>query len=101
MALSDPHSVSAEEGSPLTAERTTHAATAKRVAASPNQIQTALRIRAALRAAHEDIGGVRLPAGRWYEWTWKVKRFPRPPLMINRMEKLNSQELLANDSLGG
>ncbi|HET6846138.1 MAG TPA: hypothetical protein VFH29_04850 [Anaerolineales bacterium] len=71
------------------------------IVASPNHVQAALRIRAALRAAHQDDAEVRPPEGQWHEWTWSLKAPPRPPLVLTSTEELNSEDLLANDSLGG
>ncbi len=87
MAIRDPQSTDAQSVSPA--------------AASPSHFQAALRIRAALRAAQEDAAEEWLPDGQWHEWTWTVKPFPRPPLVINSTEELNGEELLANDSPGG
>ena len=41
------------------------------------------------------------PHGQWQQWTETVRALPGTPLMIERMEDSNSEELLANDSLGG
>lgn len=83
------------------AEHATGAIAEGGVPASPNQIQAALRIRAALIAAHQDMDEDRLPDGQWHEWTWTVKAPPRPPLVSGSLEELNREELLANDSPGG
>lgn len=66
-----------------------------------SHFQAALRIRAALRAAHQDAAEIQLPDGQWHEWTWTVKPIPKPPLVVASTEELNGEELLANDSLGG
>jgi hypothetical protein len=63
--------------------------------------ESALRIRAALRAArsdeHEGQPAEALkPAG-----TWIVKSLPRPPLVAAMLREPPSDELLTNDSLGG
>lgn len=100
-AIRKPASTSVQSGDSATAEHTTPAGEAKGAAASPNQIQAALRIRAALRAARQDAAEGRLTARPWHEWTWMVKAFPRPPLVFDNGEELNSEELLANDSPGG
>ena len=68
---------------------------------SSNNFQTALRIQAALRAAQQDAAEDRLPDGQWDERTWTVDVLPRPPLVVASTEELNSEDLLANDSLGG
>jgi len=101
MPIREPQSADGRRADPATAGHTAHAGAAKGGAASPNQIQAALRIRAALRAAHQDVAGVQLPAGQSHEWTWTVKAPPRPPLVVDSISELNSEELLANDSLGG
>jgi hypothetical protein len=54
-----------------------------------------------LRAAQQDAAEDRLPDGQWDERTWTVDVLPRPPLVVASIEELNSEDLLANDSLGG
>ena len=68
---------------------------------SLNNFQTALRIQAALRAAQQDAAEDRLPDDQWDEWTRTVKVLSSPQLVVASTEDLNSEDLLANDSLGG
>lgn len=101
MALRIPQSANAQNGKPATTRHSAHAGAGGGEAATPNQIRAALQMRAALRAAHVDATNALLAKGQWHEWTWKVKAYPRPPLVFDSTQDLNSKDLLANDSLGG
>jgi hypothetical protein len=101
LAIRDPQSAITTDGDSLMAETSAPTGANEAVQASPSQIQAALRIRAALRAAHQDVTEDRLPNGEWHEWTWTVKATPRPPLVSGDTQVLKSEDLLANDSLGG
>ena len=99
-AIRDQHASETRSGDTVPAEQKSQAE-ASHVGASSKQIQAALRIRAALRAAHLDSTGAKALDGQPHEWTWIVKPPPRPPLVAAQSDGLNSEELLANDSLGG
>jgi len=86
---------------PMAAEQEPEVEDASAAAFHANHIQAALRISAALRAAHQDEVEVLSSEAQGPEWTFLVKPLPRPPLVVARMEELDSQELLANDSPGG
>lgn len=63
--------------------------------------ESALRIRAALKAArsdesHEQLSDAPVPQGRWI-----ATALPRPPLVAAMLQEPPSDELLTNDSLGG
>lgn len=101
MATRTPQSDDTRESDPVSPDYTAAAEPATGVAASPNRIQVPLRIHAALKAAHEDAAEARLPDRQWQQSTGTVKALAGPPLVIDRMEELNSNQLLENDSLGG
>jgi hypothetical protein len=65
------------------------------------EAEGALRLGAALRAAHQEDAERRSPGSEAHEWNWIVKALPRPPLVAMTKEELDCEQLLANDSLGG
>jgi hypothetical protein len=73
-----------------------------RVAAdSQHASESALRIRAALRAARSDEQHGQPAEALKPPGTWIVKALPRPPLVAVMLQEPPSDELLANDSPGG
>ena len=75
MVIRNQGSTSAQPGGSVTAEEGAHVGTSHAVAASPNQIQAALRIRAALRAALQDAAEAKMGLKFLEELR---RRFPAP-----------------------
>jgi hypothetical protein len=101
ITIRGPQSSNRQGGEPATAEHKVHPGADGSVAASPEQIRSALRIHAALRAAYKHEIQVLASSRRSDEWTFVVKPLPRPPLVAAGLEELNGDDLLANDSPGG
>ena len=68
---------------------------------SPQEIESALRIRAALTVARSDQHEEPPPDAPRPPGTWIVRSLPRPPLVASMLQEPPSDELLTNDSLGG
>ena len=72
------------------------------IAADPmHEDESALRIRAALKAARSEEQHGQPPEAPAIMGRWIVKPLPRPPLVAPMLQKLPADELLENDSLGG
>jgi len=68
---------------------------------SRHETESALRIRAALRAARSDRHHGQPAEAPERAGTWMIKSLPRPPLVAAMLQEPPDDELLANDSLGG
>ena len=100
-AVHEESSTDTHDGDSVAAGRLAQQEDSKVVAWPARDFPGVLRIGAALRAAHQDDVEGRSPEAQEHEWNWIVKPLPRPPLVSITKEKLDREELLANDSLGG
>lgn len=100
-AIREEGSTDMHHGDSVAAGRLAQHDDAKDAAWPASEFGGVLRIAAALRAAHLDDVEGRSPVAQEHEWNWIVKLPPRPPSASTAKEKLDREELLANDSLGG
>ena len=87
--------------SPVRVVPQAHSEDTKALAHPVNEVSSALRIGAALRAAHHDNFEDQLPAAQQHADPRAAQRVQKPPTEVASDEQALREDLLANDSLGG
>jgi len=87
--------------SPVRVVPQAHSEDTKALAHPVNEVSSALRIGAALRAAYHDNFEGQLPGAQEHAEPSTAQRVHKPPTEIASDEKALREDLLANDSLGG